>query len=242
MKILVYVAIATTVGVLGFSPTPQKGARIKTARSMSIVDDWKTFFSPEEFQHRQEEHKKEMTEMRLTQKQVLERRRDPQKMSIYHKKEVQRHNKLDHLHDVDIEHEISQEWIPNKKPLTKQPYEKKVGHSVFDNWQAFFSKPEFDHRRVQHHLEQLDTADAEQEILQRRRDPSKMKAYKQKEEARHQLLDKQHEVEVGFEFAEEKVLGEGQDFIGGVSNISLARYLIMTFSHNFSILILGAMF
>jgi hypothetical protein len=143
-------------------------------------------------------------------------------MKAYHQQEEKRHESFDRKHDVEIEQEMAKEWmiVGDKKPLTKTV--PKTSHSVLDDWKNFFSKPEADHRRVQHHLEILDTADAEQERLQRNRDPAKMKAYKKQDERRHQRMDKQHEVEVGFQFAEEQVdpkMKGGQDFIGDVSTL-----------------------
>jgi len=212
MKILYIIALSPTV--MGFSPTP-RAVHAPTALSMSIVDDWKTFFSRSEISHRKEEHEHKLQETYAAQKEILERRRNPKMMEAYHSQEVSRHAKLDHQHDVDIENEIAKEWTPDRHPLTKRPYEKK-DHSVFDDWKNFFSKPEMDHRRMQHHLDLMDTASAEQEILERRRDPAKMKRYHQGEEKRHQRLDKKHDVEVGFDFAEEKVLEEGNSFMDKV--------------------------
>lgn len=217
MKFLLCFSLAAVV--VGFSPV-QHVTRLSTAHSMSMLDDWKTFFSPDEVQHRKQEHEREMKEMRAAQKEVLDRRRNPSKMKAYHQQEEKRHESFDRKHDVDMEQEIAKEWIVGEKPLTKTV--PKTTHSVLDDWKNFFSKPEADHRRVQHHLEILDTADAEQERLQRNRDPAKMKAYKQQDERRHQRMDKQHEVEVGFQFAEEQVdpkMKEGQDFIGDVSTL-----------------------
>jgi hypothetical protein len=218
MKFLLCFSLAAVV--VGFSPV-QHATRLSTARSMGMLDDWKTFFSPEEVLHRKQEHEIEMEEMGAAQKEVLDRRRNPSKMKAYHQQEEKRHEQFDHKHDVDIEQEIAREWIVSEKPLTK-PVPKASSHSVLDDWKNFFSKPEADHRRVQHHLEMLDTADAEQQRLERNRDPAKMKGYKQQDQRRHQRMDKQHEVEAGFEFAEEQVdpkMKEGQDFIGDVSTL-----------------------
>ena len=217
MRILV-VCCALVTAVMGFSPV-RTTSRVTTAHSMSVVDDWKNFFSPRERQHRKEQHEKKMAEMEASQKEILERRRDPEKMKVYHDQEEARHEKFDRQHDIQVEQELEQEWTPStEKPYTNvAPVE---GHNVLDDWKKFFSKPEAEHRRMQHHLELLDTADAEKEILERRRDPVKMKAYKEKEELRHKRLDKQHEIEAGFEFVEEQVdpkLEKGTDFIDDVS-------------------------
>lgn len=224
MKLILCITLATAV--IGFSPGAPRTStsRISTTTSrMSIVDDWKEFFSPQERQHRKGLHEKEMAEIEAAQKEILERRRDPSKMVEYHAKEVARHKQLDRQHDVQAEQELTQDWSPS----TKKPYTcvTPKTHSVLDDWKQFFSKSEMDHREVQHHLEQLDTADAEQEILKRRRDPGEMKAYKAKQDARHQRLDKQHEIEAGLEFAEEQVdpnLMDGTDFISDVSIPSAA--------------------
>lgn len=223
MKIFLYLSLSAVV--VGFIPM-QRVTRLSTARSMSMLDDWKAFFSPEEVQHRKQDHEREMAEMREAQKEVLERRRNPVKMKVYHEQEVKRHETWDRKHDVDIENEIAKEWVVGKeKPFTK-PFAK-TQHSVFGDWKNFFSKTEADHRRVQHHLEMLDTADAEQEMLERRRDPAKMKAYRQEQERRHQRLDKSHEVEAGFEFVEEQV-----EPFGNVSNVCLEwNRLHWTISH-----------
>lgn len=218
MRLFLCITLATAV--LGFSPRSTLSTRISTACRMSIVDDWKDFFSPQERHHRKELHDKEMAEMKAAQKEILERRRDPSKMELYHAQEVKRHEQFDHQHDVQVEQEIAQDWSPSKK----KPYTSIApkSHNVLDDWKKFFSKSEMGHRGVQHHLEQLDTADAEEEILKRRRDPAKMKAYKAKQDLHQKRLDKQHEIEASLEFAEEQVdpnLKEGTDFITDVSTV-----------------------
>ncbi len=122
---------------------------------------------------------------------------------------------------------------PRCKPIMRKK------RLVTDSW--IISTSEMDHRNVQHHLELLDTADAEQEILERRRDPAKMKAYKGRQDDRHKRFDKQHEIETGLEFAEERVdpqLKDGSDFIDDVSSIVLrvsyredTSHRMMDFSH-----------
>lgn len=218
----IFLCIALVTAVTGFSPTPHTRILSTTARSMSIVDDWKDFFSPQERQHRQEEHDKEMSDMEAAQKEILERRRDPTMMQAYHAKEEARHEKFDYQHDVEVEEERSQDWTPgSNKPYTSVAPK---GHNVLDDWKKFFSKSEAEHRGMQLHLEQLDTAEAEQQMLERRRDPAKMKAYKAEQELRHKRLDKKHEIEASLEFAEEQVdpkLKEGTDFIGDVSGMAI---------------------
>jgi len=219
MRTLLCIALVLTAAV-GFSPMPCTHISSSSRISMSIVDDWKDFFSPQERQHRKEEHDKEMAEMEAAQKEILERRRDPTMMQAYHALEEARHQKYDHQHDIQVEEELSQDWTPgSSKPYTSVAPK---GHNVLDDWKTFFSKSEAEHRGMQHHLEQLDTADAEQQILERRRDPAKMKDYKAKQELRHKRLDKQHEIERSLEFAEEQVdpkLKEGTDFVGDVSTV-----------------------
>ena len=227
MRIILCITLVTAV--LSFSPSPHsKATRVSsTAVRKSILDDWKDFFSPQERQQRKEEHEKQMAEMEAAQKEILERRRDPSKMQAYHAQEEARHAKLDYQHDMDVEYELSQDWtLGSQKPYTSVAPK---GHSVLDDWKKFFSKPEAEHRGLQHHLEQMDTADAEQEILERRRDPAKMKAYKAEQELRHKRLDKQHEIEAGLQFVEERVdpnLKEGTDFIGDVSR----TYIVLELS------------
>lgn len=212
MRLFLCIALATAV--IGFCPAPR--TRVSTAcQHRSVVDDWRDFFSPQERHLRKERHEKEMAEMEAAQKEILERRRYPSKMEAYHEKEVKRHQQLDHQHDVQVEQELAQgDWTPPKnKPYTSIAPK---SHNVLDDWKKFFSKSEMDHRSVQHHLEQLDTADAEQEMLERRRDPAKMKVYKAQQDLRHRRLDKQHEIEASLIFAEEHVdpnLREGEDFI-----------------------------
>lgn len=215
MRLSLCIITFTTV-VTGFSPAPRTVT--PSACKMSIVDDWKDFFSPQERNHRRQLHKQEMAEIEATQKEILERRRDPSKMQAYHEKEEARHRQLDNQHDFQVEQELSQDWTPSKdKPYTSVA--PRNSHNMFDDWKHFFSKSEMDHRNVQHHLELLDTADAEQEILERRRDPAKMKAYKGRQDDRHKRFDKQHEIETGLEFAEERVdpqLKDGSDFIDDI--------------------------
>ena len=153
--------------------------------------------------------------MLQAQKEILERRRDPKKMAAYHQQEEARHQRFDHQHDVDIENELAKEWTPSDRPLVKDTYEKK-SHNALDDFMSFFSKEAREERGVQRHIELLEIEDAEKQILERRRNPDQMKKYKQEEKARHQRLDKRHEVEAGFEFAEEDVLEEGQDFVSGL--------------------------
>mmetsp|Transcript_10876 Transcript_10876/g.23018 ORF Transcript_10876/g.23018 Transcript_10876/m.23018 type:complete len:232 (+) Transcript_10876:49-744(+) len=217
MKVIIYATLANAA--FAFAPVPGSVPSTTAPLRMSLIDDlakpWKDFFSPEEARHRQEQHDAEVKKMMQDQKEILERRRDPKKMAAYHQQEEKRHELFDHQHDVDIDNELAKEWTPSDHPLVKDTYEKK-SHNALDDFISFFSKEAKEERKVQHHIEMLEIEDAEKQILGRRRNPDQMKQYKAKEDARHQMLDKRHEVEVGLEFAEEDVLEEGQDFVSGL--------------------------
>jgi hypothetical protein len=137
MKFLLYFSLAAVV--VGFSPV-QHAKGDSTARSMGMLDDWKTFFSPEEIQHRKQDHEHEMEEMRAAQKEVLDRRRNPSKMNAYHQQEEKRHEEFDHKHDIDIEQELAKEWIVGEQPLIN--HAPKVAHSVFADLKNFLSMSE----------------------------------------------------------------------------------------------------
>ena len=214
MKLILYAALATSA--LGFSPKASPLTRTKSlVVTQSIVDDWKTFFSKEETNHRQVEHDAELKAMFEAQQEILQRRRDPKKMAQYHMQEEARHQKFDHQHDVDIEAELAKEWTPSATPLVKDTYDKHGSHSIFDDFASFFSKEAREERAVQRHIELLEIEDAEKDILKNRRDPGRMKRYKTQVQARHERLDKQHEIEEALQFAEEEI-EEGQDFMNDV--------------------------
>ena len=214
MKLILYAVFANAA--LSFAPKASPPTRTRSlVVTQSIVDDWKTFFSKEETNHRQVEHDAELREMFEAQQEILERRRDPKKMAQYHMQEEARHEKFDHQHDVDLEAEWAKEWTPSDTPLVKDTYDKHGAHNIFDDFASFFSKEAREERAVQHHIEMLEIEDAEKDILSRRRDPGAMKRYKNQEKARHERLDKQHEIEEALQFAEEEI-EEGQNFMNDV--------------------------
>ena len=213
MKLILYATLAAAA--LGFAPkasSPPMRTKKSHVVTQSIVDDWKTFFSKEETNHRQVEHDAELKEMFEAQQEILERRRDPKKMAQYHMQEEARHQKFDQQHDVDLEAEWAKEWTPADTPLLKDTYDKHGSHNIFDDFASFFSKEAREERAVQHHIEMLEIEDAEKDILKLRRDPGLWKKHKQQEKVRHERLDKQHEIEKALQFAEEEI-EEGQNFM-----------------------------
>ena len=214
MKLILYATLVTTA--FGFAPMASPPTRTSSlVVTQSIVDDWKTFFSKEETNHRKEDHDADLQEMYEAQKEILERRRDPKKMAQYHMQEEARHQQFDHQHDVDLKAEWAKEWTPADTPLVKDTYDKHGSHNIFDDLASFFSKEAREERAVQRHIELLEIEDAERDILKNRRDPGRMKRYKTQVEARHERLDKQHEIEEALQFAEEEI-EEGQNFMNDV--------------------------
>ena len=212
MKILVLLSLSAVA--TAFAPT-KTASRIETAQGMSILDDWKTFFSPQEQEHRRREHEQEMEEISKTQKEILEMRRDPEKLGAYYNREERRHQFWDKRHDQEVDKELSSDWVSSSAPQDERP--PKASHNAVNDWKNFFSKQEFQHRQVQHHLEKLENEDADQAILERRRNPYKMKQYKKSHEERRNQLDKQHDLDLERELSYEHI--EGQDYFGNVSTL-----------------------
>eukprot|EP00550_Attheya_septentrionalis_P002992 CAMPEP_0198280244 /NCGR_PEP_ID=MMETSP1449-20131203/355_1 /TAXON_ID=420275 /ORGANISM="Attheya septentrionalis, Strain CCMP2084" /LENGTH=238 /DNA_ID=CAMNT_0043975537 /DNA_START=71 /DNA_END=787 /DNA_ORIENTATION=- len=78
--------------------------------------------------------------------------------------------------------------------------------TIIDDWKNVFGSDGIKKRTEQHEREMEEMVKAEKEILERRRDPRKMKQYHENEEARHRMFDNKHDLDIEKEVSKERVI------------------------------------
>jgi ATP-dependent protease ClpP protease subunit len=78
--------------------------------------------------------------------------------------------------------------------------------TIIDDWKDVFGPDGIKKRTERHEREMEEMVKAEKEILERRRDPRKMKQYHDNEEARHRRFDNKHDLDIEEELSKEQVI------------------------------------